>query len=58
MRTIATLSGHTERVLSLAMSPTGETIVTGAPDETLRFWRAFPIPKEMKKGTIPNVVLR
>ncbi|KAI6094768.1 WD40-repeat-containing domain protein [Pisolithus sp. B1] len=29
-------------VLYLAMSPEGETIVTGAGDETLRFWNAFP----------------
>ena len=34
--------GHTSRVLFLAMSPDGETIVTGAGDETLRFWNAFP----------------
>lgn len=37
--------GHTSRVLFLAMSPDGETIVTGAGDETLRFWNVFP-----KKG--------
>jgi cell division cycle 20-like protein 1 (cofactor of APC complex) len=24
------------------MSPDGETIVTGAGDETLRFWNIFP----------------
>lgn len=39
---VASLSGHTHRVLYLAMSPEGETIVTGAGDETLRFWNAFP----------------
>jgi cell division cycle 20-like protein 1, cofactor of APC complex len=39
---VASLSGHTNRVLYLAMSPDGETIVTGAGDETLRFWNAFP----------------
>ncbi|KAL5512582.1 hypothetical protein ACEPAG_3235 [Sanghuangporus baumii] len=39
---VASLSGHTHRVLYLAMSPDGETIVTGAGDETLRFWNAFP----------------
>lgn len=33
------------RVLYLAMSPDGQTIVTGAGDETLRFWNAFPGPK-------------
>ncbi|KAI6098713.1 WD40-repeat-containing domain protein [Pisolithus sp. B1] len=39
---VATLTGHTHRVLYLTMSPEGETIVTGAGDETLRFWNAFP----------------
>jgi len=32
------LTGHTHRVLHLAMSPDGDTIATGAGDETLRFW--------------------
>ena len=39
---VAALTGHSHRVLYLAMSPDGETIVTGAGDETLRFWNAFP----------------
>lgn len=38
---IAKLTGHTLRVLYLAMSPDGESIVTGAGDETLRFWNVF-----------------
>lgn len=33
------------RVLYLAMSPDGQSIVTGAGDETLRFWNVFPGPK-------------
>lgn len=37
-----TLTGHTTRVLYLAASPDGQTIVTGAGDETLRFWSVFP----------------
>lgn len=49
MRRIATLVGHTSRyyiinifrVLYLAMSPDGYTIVTGAGDETLRFWSIY-----------------
>jgi len=45
MQKIATLTGHTFRVLYLAMSPEGDTIVTGAGDETLRFWNAFPSVK-------------
>ncbi|MFS7968585.1 putative transcription factor WD40-like family [Helianthus anomalus] len=42
---VATLTGHTMRVLYLAMSPDGQTIVTGAGDETLRFWNVFPSVK-------------
>ncbi len=42
MRKLATLAGHTSRVLYLAASNDGETIVTGAGDETLRFWKVFP----------------
>ncbi|CAN0187386.1 unnamed protein product [Ectocarpus sp. 6 AP-2014] len=45
MTKVTTLTGHTMRVLYLAMSPDGQTIVTGAGDETLRFWNAFPGPK-------------
>lgn len=43
MQKLATLTGHTYRVLYLAMSPDGSTIVTGAGDETLRFWNLFPV---------------
>ncbi|KAK7285214.1 hypothetical protein RJT34_19976 [Clitoria ternatea] len=42
---VATLTGHSMRVLYLAMSPDGQTIVTGAGDETLRFWNVFPSMK-------------
>ena len=38
LKKVQTLSGHTSRVLYLAMSPNGDIIVTGAGDETLRFW--------------------
>lgn len=49
MRKIATLTGHNLRVLYLAMSPDGESIVTGAGDETLRFWKVFPKQKKVEK---------
>ncbi|WVR09628.1 hypothetical protein IAU60_006701 [Kwoniella sp. DSM 27419] len=53
MTQIATLTGHTFRVLYLAMSPDGQTIVTGAGDETLRFWNAFQKAKgEVGKGAM------
>lgn len=45
MQKIATLTGHSLRVLYLAMSPDGQNIVTGAGDETLRFWNVFPGPR-------------
>ncbi|KAK2612923.1 substrate-specific activator of APC-dependent proteolysis [Conoideocrella luteorostrata] len=41
MTQVASLTGHTYRVLYLAMSPDGRVIVTGAGDETLRFWSVF-----------------
>ena len=50
MRKIQTLTGHTFRVLYLGMSPDGENVVTGAGDETLRFWNVFPLNKK-KAGT-------
>lgn len=49
MSKVATLTGHTFRVLYLAMSPDGKTIVTGAGDETLRFWDIGSADKK-KKG--------
>ncbi|WCJ24208.1 Cell division cycle 20.2 cofactor of APC complex [Euphorbia peplus] len=42
MSKLVKLTGHTERVLYLATSPDGQTIVTGAGDETLCFWDVFP----------------
>ena len=42
---------HSERVLYLSDSPNGESIVTGASDETLKFWNVFP-PKESKKKSM------
>ncbi|BGP16975.1 hypothetical protein JCM10213_007421 [Rhodosporidiobolus nylandii] len=49
MQQVAQLTGHTFRVLYLAASPDGQTIVTGAGDETLRFWSAFPKGKVERK---------
>lgn len=38
---IAELNGHTDRIISMACSPDGTTIVSAAGDETLRFWKCF-----------------
>lgn len=58
---IATLSGHQMRVLYLAISPDGENIVTGAGDETLRFWNVFPKRKsysDFSSLNFSNIQLR
>ena len=44
MAKVAELTGHTSRVLHLAQSPDGTTVVSAAADETLRFWRCFGEP--------------
>jgi cell division cycle protein 20 (cofactor of APC complex) len=36
---VAELTGHTSRVLHMAQSPDGQTIVSAAADETIRFWK-------------------
>lgn len=54
MQQIAQLTGHTYRVLYLSLSPDGETIVTGAGDETLRFWNVF---EKNKHDEPPSLVL-
>lgn len=41
MAKVAELTGHTSRVLHMALSPDGETVASAAGDETLRFWRIF-----------------
>jgi WD40 repeat protein len=57
MEKIATLTGHTYRVLYLAMSPDGSSIVTGAGDETLRFWNIFPKSRSSRGAVGDNEVV-
>uniref|UniRef100_A0A8C4QBL4 Fizzy-related protein homolog n=1 Tax=Eptatretus burgeri TaxID=7764 RepID=A0A8C4QBL4_EPTBU len=47
---VAKLTGHSYRVLYLAVSPDGEAIVTGAGDETLRFWNVFSKARSPKES--------
>ncbi len=42
LQKIGQLQGHDARVLYMTMSPDGQTIATGAGDETLKFWKVFP----------------
>ena len=34
---VAELTGHTARILHIAQSPDGQTVVTASADETVRF---------------------
>ncbi|CAI5002100.1 CFC_HP_G0103110.mRNA.1.CDS.1 [Saccharomyces cerevisiae] len=45
MDPIAILKGHNFRVLHLTLSNDGTTVVSGAGDETLRYWKLFDKPK-------------
>lgn len=44
MTKIKELTGHTERVLNMDVSPDGASVVSAAADETLRFWNVFGTP--------------
>eukprot|EP00122_Pirum_gemmata_P007567 Pgem_evm1s6947 len=55
MTKITELTGHTSRVLHMALSPDGQTVVSAAGDETLRFWRCFaedPTDRKPKSVTL------
>lgn len=59
MMKLAELTGHTSRVLQIAMSPDGSTVMSAAADETLRLWNCFaPDPNKLKKEKSAAVNLR
>nr|XP_033771174.1 cell division cycle protein 20 homolog [Geotrypetes seraphini] len=49
MAKVTELKGHTSRILNLAMSPDGSTVVSAAADETLRIWKCFEVDPIKKK---------
>lgn len=54
---VTELTGHTCRVLHMAMSPDGQTVVSAAADETLRIWKCFasdPVAKKKSKPSVPT----
>jgi cell division cycle 20-like protein 1 (cofactor of APC complex) len=55
LEVIATLKGHKDRVIYIAGSPDGKKIVTGAGDETLRFWEVFMNNNSTDKKKSPNI---
>jgi cell division cycle 20, cofactor of APC complex len=52
MAKIKDLEGHQARVLHMAMSPDGSTVVSAAADETLRFWNVFAPPVKRKADMV------
>lgn len=68
MQQVATLTGHRLRVLYLAMSPDGGSIVTGAGCsmdgnrekncESLRFWNVFPSTTAVDDHSALNLTIR
>jgi cell division cycle protein 20 (cofactor of APC complex) len=48
MAKVKELEGHSSRVLHMALSPDGGTVVSAAADETLRFWEVFAPPGKSK----------
>lgn len=54
MSKVTELTGHSCRVLHMAMSPDGQTVVSAAADETLRLWKCFatdPLKKKTKSSS-------
>jgi cell division cycle protein 20 (cofactor of APC complex) len=49
MTKMAEMTGHQARVLHMAQSPDGTTVVSAAADETLRFWKCFDSATEKAK---------
>jgi cell division cycle protein 20 (cofactor of APC complex) len=41
---------HSERVLGMALSPDGSTVVSAGGDETLRFWKVFRALRRQSEG--------
>ncbi|KAI9304240.1 WD40-repeat-containing domain protein [Cunninghamella echinulata] len=55
---IVHLGGHTSRVLYMSMGDQDTTVVTGAGDETLRFWKVFDVERPKKEILNRSTVLR
>lgn len=56
MTKVKELHGHSARVLHLAASPDGQTVVSAAADETLRFWNIFSPENNTSKKLQQNSV--
>ena len=50
MSVLDSAQSHSQRILFVSDSPNGEDIVTGASDETLKFWSVFAKKKSKKES--------
>ena len=56
---IRDIKAHKEDILSLALSADGQTLVSEAKDETLRFWKLFPVKVEkIRYGDCDSLLFR
>jgi cell division cycle 20-like protein 1 (cofactor of APC complex) len=59
LEVISTLKGHKERVIYLSTGPDNANIVTGAGDETIRFWKVFSDDHtEHQSPKLKNIYIR
>lgn len=50
MNKVCDLTGHSNRILGMSMSPDEEMVVSVGADETLRFWKCFAFDEKLKKS--------
>ncbi|EJW88908.1 hypothetical protein WUBG_00182 [Wuchereria bancrofti] len=48
MNCLKVLTGHTERILGLTISPCGQYVMSASSDESLRLWWCFKVDKSTK----------
>lgn len=48
MNIFQVLTGHTERILGLTISPCGQYVMSASSDESLRLWWCFKVDKSAK----------
>jgi cell division cycle protein 20 (cofactor of APC complex) len=50
MTKVCDLTGHTNRILTMAISPENDMIVSAGADETLRLWKCFSLSDKQRKA--------